>query len=100
MCHLYEGKGESVDELRYKKFETIYRTNSTTQDLSLLPPCRRLLFFHLKRANYIARIWKLCFQAIIDFRDISNRGWNGDGTFHWTTEDFPDDINEILTNED
>ena len=26
--------------------------------------------------------------------------WNRDGTIHWTTEEFPDDIIEILTNED
>ena len=54
----------------------------------------------MKRANYIARIWKLCFQAAIDFQYITNQGWNSVGTIHWTTEEFPDDIIKILTNED
>ena len=99
VCHLYGGKGKSVDELRYKKFEYVYRTKNKMQDLSLLPSCQRSLFLHQKRANYIARIWKLCFQAIIDFEDIDNHGWNSNGTIHWTTEEFPDDIIEILTNE-
>ena len=36
-CHLYRGKGKSVDELRYKKFESIYCTKNKIQDLSLLP---------------------------------------------------------------
>ena len=83
-----------------KKFGSVHCTKNRIQDLSILPPCRRSLVLHLKRANYIARIWKLCFQDIIDFQDISNHGWNSDGTIHWTTEEFPDDINEILTNED
>ena len=100
VCHLYGGKGKSVDKLRYKKFESVYRTKNKIHDLFLLPPCRRSLVLHLKRAYYIVRIWKLCFQAIIDFQDISNHGWNSDGTIHWTTEEFPDDIIEILINED
>ena len=100
LCHLYGGKSKSVDELIYKKLESVCRTKNKIQDLSLFSPCRRSLVLHLKRANYIARIWKLCFQAIIDFQDISNHGWNSHGTIHWTTEEFPDDIIEVLTNED
>ena len=100
VCHLYGGKGKSVDKLRYNKFEVVYRKKNRIQDLSLLPPCLRSLLLHLKRSNYIARIWKLCFQAVIDFQDISNHGWNSDGTIKWTTEEFPDDVVEILTAED
>ena len=48
VCHLYGGKGKSVDELRYKKFESVCRTKNKTQDLSLLLPCHRLLVLHLK----------------------------------------------------
>ena len=99
-CHLCRGKGKSVDELRYKKFENVYRTKNKIQDLSLFPTCRRSLVLHLKQANYIARIWKLCFQAIINFQDISNHGWNINGAIHLTTEEFPDYIIDILTNED
>ena len=55
---------------------------------------------HLKRANYIARIWKLSLQAVINFEDIELHGWNSDGTIHWTTEEFPDDIVEILCKEE
>ena len=98
--HLYGGKEKSVDKLRYNKFEAVYRKKNKIQDLSLLPPCLRSLLLHLKRSNYIARIWKLCFQAVIDFQDISNHDWNSDGTINWTTEEFPDDVVEILTAED
>ena len=58
-CHLYGGKGKSVDKLRYNKFEAVYRKKNKIQDFSLLPPCLRSLLLHLKRSNYIARIWKL-----------------------------------------
>ena len=78
VCHLSGGKSKSVDELRYKKFESVCRTKNKILHLSLLPSCHRSLVLHLKRANYIARIWKLCFQPIIDFQDISNYGWNSD----------------------
>ena len=37
VCHLYKGKGKSVDELIYKKFESVYCTKNKIQDLSLLP---------------------------------------------------------------
>ena len=100
VCHLYGGKGKSVVKLRYNKFEEVYRKKNKIQDLSLLPPCLRSLLLHLKRSNYIARIWKLCSQAVIDFQDISNHGWNSSGTIKWTTEEFPDDVVEILTAED
>ena len=100
VCHLYGGKDKSVDELRYKKFESIYRTKNKIQDLSLPPPCRRSLILHLKRADCIATIWKLCLQAIINFQDISNHGRNSDGTIHCPSEEFPFDIIKILTNED
>ena len=57
VCYLYGGKRKSVDALRYKKYENVYRTKNKIQDLSLLPPStRRSLMLHLKRANYIARI--------------------------------------------
>ena len=100
VCHLCGGKGKSVDELRYKKFENVYCTKNKIQDLSLLPPCRRSLVLHLKRADCIATIWKLRLQAIINFQDISNHGWNSDGTIHWISEEFAVDIIKILTNED
>ena len=100
VCHFYGGKGKSVDKLRYNKCEAVYRKKNKIQDLSLLPPCLRSLLLHLKRSNYIARICKFCFQVVIDFQDISNLGWNSDGTIKWTTEDFPDDVVEILTAED
>ena len=89
VCYLYGGKGQSVDALRYKKYENVYRTKNKIQDLSLLPPWRRSLMLHLKRANYIARIWKLSLQAFIDFEDIELHGWNSDGTIHWTTRNSP-----------
>ena len=91
---MYSGKGTSVDKLRYNKFEAVYCKKNKIQDLSLLPPCLRSLLLHLKRSNYIARIWKSCFQAVIDFQGISNHGWNSDGTIKWTTEEFPDDVED------
>lgn len=100
VCHLYGGKGTSVDNLRYKKFEKVFRTKSKIEDLSLLPPCRRSLILHLKRANYTARIWKLSLESVIDFADIKEHGWNTNGTICWTTDEFPDDILEILCKEE
>ena len=41
VCHLYGGKGNSVDALRYKKYKNVYSTKNKIQDLDL--------YFHLVR---------------------------------------------------
>ena len=55
---------------------------------------------HSRRANYIARVWKLCFRPVIDYDDITSHGWKENGQTVWTSEEFPNDIEAILVGDE
>ena len=44
-------------------------------DLALLPPSKRALQMHIKRANFQAHIWRLANQPIPDIPSPVGRGW-------------------------
>ena len=69
-------------------------------DLSTLPPCHSTLLLHIKRANYIAKIWKSCAQDDYDNGDVAEHGWYNDGQIQWVVDIFPDDITDILFSHD
>ena len=73
-------------------------------DLSSLPPCRRSLTQHIRRANYQTAIWK---RALLPSPDIPNpfegHGWHiSEGELQplWTDEEeeliLPDDVIEDI----
>ena len=49
---------------------------------------RARLFLHVKRVNFIASIWKQETQQ--------RNGWNEDGSLTWTSDIFPEEVEEIL----
>ena len=57
---------------------------------------KQSLVLHLKRANYIAKLWKSCLIPRIEFPDITEHGWKSNGDVLWTTNEFPDSIVELL----
>ena len=65
-------------------------------ELSNMPPCLTSLFLHRKRANYVARIWKLTLCASLSLPDITDHGWDEDDRIKWLQQPFPDDITELL----
>ena len=83
-CVLYGNpRTTSVNELRYMKMSHLCDTTtdatlqaSKTIDFANLPPCRRSLEQHIKRANYQAAIWKRAHIAKPDIPSPSNgHGW-------------------------
>ena len=64
--------------------------------MSTLPPCERVLFLHVKRASYIASIWKKANVAKPVLPPITGHGWNEDGSLTWTSEICPQEVEEIL----
>ena len=64
--------------------------------MSTLPPCERFLFLHVKRANYIASIWKKANVAKPVLPPVTDHDWNEDGNLTWTSEIFPEEVGEIL----
>ena len=70
--------------------------NSKVVDISLLPPCKSVLLLHMKRANYVAKIWKSSLISWVDFGDITEHGWLPDGSTFWVEDVFPREVEEIL----
>ena len=74
VCNLFGKKQKDVNKVRYTIFENVYEKKGKIQDLSLLPPCRQSLLLHCRRSNHIAKVWRSCFDAEIDFDYILNHG--------------------------
>ena len=68
--------------------------------MSLLPPCRVVLRLHIRRANFVAAIWKRATEAIIDVPPVTTSGWREDGLIHWIGEAFPSEIEDILLDDE
>ena len=96
ICHLYVKKSTFVNKVRFAKFQATYKVQNKTPDLLTLPPCKQSLVLHLKRANYIAKLWKSCLIPRIGFPDTTEHGWKSNGDVLWTTNEFADSIVELL----
>ena len=51
---------------------------------------------HIKRANFVANIWKKTYTSQIEIQNIHERGWNTDGDIVWIDQPFPDEIADML----
>ncbi|XP_066925450.1 uncharacterized protein [Clytia hemisphaerica] len=79
VCHMYGKKdalklGISVNDLRYD----IYCRKSGKVSCEGLPPCLNVLSQHIKRANYQAKIWRMCLNPLVERCDPSEHGWGID----------------------
>ena len=89
---------KNINEVRFDLFYQKYQNQNKMVDMSTLPPCKWVLFLHVKRANYIASIWKKANVAKSVLPPITDHGWNEDGSLTWTSEIFPKEVKEILFN--
>ena len=94
-----EKKQKNINKVRYTIFKNVYEKKGKIQDLSLLPPCHQSLLLHCRRSNYIAKVWRSCFDAEIDFDNISDHGWSNDAEIVWMDTAFPEQIETILADE-
>ena len=58
ICAIYGSKKKTINEIRLCLFYQKHQSQNKILDISTLPPCELVLFLHVKRANYIASIWK------------------------------------------
>ena len=84
VCLLYGKKSNKINVVKYDKFKEVYETQNKIQDLALLPPFQQSVQLHFKRSNYVARIWRSCLTAVIDFPNISEHGRTNSGSIVWT----------------
>ena len=111
-CLLYNRKQfKSVDDLRYHMFKEKCDGEEISPglnvDLSTLPPCKRSLMQHVRRANFQAAIWKRAHESHPDVPDAADgHGWEWrDGFLQplWTAEEeelvLPDAVIQELFDE-
>ena len=65
-------------------------------DMPLLPPCKSVLLLHMKRVNYVAKIWKSSLTSWLESNDITEHGWLPDDSTIWVDDIFPCEVEEIL----
>ena len=100
VCNVFGKKKKDVNAVRYEIFKNVYERKGKIQDLSLLPPCRQSLQLHCQRSNYIAKVWRSCLQANIDFADTEQNGWSTDGKIVWIDAAFPEEIEQFFSGEE
>ena len=63
-----------------------------------LLPRNFVLILYVKRANYVAKMWKSSLTNSLDSDGISENGWLLDGSPYWVDDIFPREFEEILCN--
>ena len=99
VCALYGSKKDSVDSTRFDMIMKKQTRENKAIDLSAIPPCFSSLYLQIKRANFVAATWKRTESAQISLSNIDENGWHADGTINWITEPYPDDISDLLLQE-
>lgn len=80
ICSLYGYSGYDIDSVRYKLF------CSKNAQTCHLPPTRDAMKYHVARANYQARVWRLSLQADASIPSPAGHGWDVDDnnlSIHW-----------------
>ncbi|KAG1652739.1 NFX1-type zinc finger-containing protein 1 [Nymphon striatum] len=97
VCTIYGYPREKlVNVVRSKLFDKKFTKGGKVIDMALLPPCSLSLVLHIKRANYVAKIWRSSLTSWLDAEEIRESGWLADGETYWVDDIFPLEIEEIL----
>ena len=65
-------------------------------DLSNLPPSQSALHLHMKKANYVARLWKLAKVTMLNPPSLIGSGSDEDGEIQWIEDMLPDEVSSIF----
>ena len=88
-----------MNKARYKIFAEKLASNGLI-DLSILPPCRSVVRFHLYRVCYITYYWKKACTSHLEYQPVCEFGWHADGTIQWFDVQFPEAVETILVDEE
>ena len=93
VCTIYcYPREKSVSVVRSKLFEKKNAKGGKVIDMALLPPCNSSLLLHIKRYNYVAKIWRSSLTSWLDADEISENGCLPDGSTYWVDDVFPREI--------
>ena len=80
-CTIYGYLREKlVNVVRSKLFEKKYTKEGKVINMTLLPSCNSSLLLHIKRSNYVAKIWISSLTSWLDADKISENRWLPDGS--------------------
>ena len=88
---------KDVDQARKYIFWNALKKKKSVIDLSLLPPCKRSLRFHVRRTNYVSFIWRQSTESVMISDLPQNHGWDQHFDFAWAEELFPQDVSTFLS---
>ena len=78
VIELYSCKTTTVDQARNIIFWDTLRKKKRIVDLSMLPTCRKSLILHIRRSNYLSRLWRQASIAETEIACPTEHGWNAD----------------------
>ncbi|KAG1653553.1 hypothetical protein GQR58_025494 [Nymphon striatum] len=88
-CTIYGYPREKlVNVVRSKLFDKKFTKGGKVIDMALLPPSSLSLVLHIKRANYVAKIWRSFLTSWLDAEEITESGWLADGETYWVDDIF------------
>ena len=96
VCSLYGYNDGSLNSTRSKIFYKRVSHRKKAPDVALLPPCHSVFILHVRRALFVANMWRSTPTAWLELPEITDFGWEADGTPVWIEEAFPDDIYELM----
>ena len=95
VIRLYGGRSKDLDAFRYNIVNTQIKKKKIP-DLCSVPPYKAVMLLHLNRANLVAYMWRMSTTPGFQMPDITQHGWESDGSIHWITQAFPPTVENIL----
>ena len=71
VCRLYGFREKDINTVRYEIFTKKNKQEKKVVGLSVLPPCKSVLYYHTLRANTVSMIWKSAVHpnvVLLDFK--------------------------------
>ena len=97
ICAIYNvKKKQTVNPARAEIFTKKHANENKIIDLSFLPPCESTLLLHVKRANYMTKVWKTSLHLDFMLPNIQKHVWLDSGAIQWVDEVFPGDYRDCL----
>ena len=96
-CRLYGFQEKDINTVRYEIFTKKNKREKKVVDLSVLPPCTSVLYYHTLRANTSSMIWKHAVNPNVVLPDFKVCRWKENGELIRMEEPFPKDIEEMMS---
>ena len=93
---MYSFNCAAVNKVRSKMFTKRLKQEKRSPDLSLLPPCKSVLKYHMQWAVYVAKLWGSLYIPSIDAPQFTEFGWDSEGKPIWVDKIFPEDMKDLL----